>query len=291
MTDTATELVITQPGIYTIPEHLYHRDPVPGGSLSSTGARRILHCPAKYRYERDNGETFKNEFDFGHAAHSEVLGIGAPVDVIDFDDWRTKDARAAKAEAHLEGRTPILAKDWEIVLQMAAQIRAHPLAARLLDPAQGRPEQSLFWRDQQLGIWRRARLDWLPERTGRKRLVTPDYKTARDAEARAFARAAVDHGYHQQADWYCDGIRALWHPDPAFVFIVQEKTAPYVVNVIELDETAMAIGAERNRRAISRFVECTTTDTWPGYSTEVELASLPKWAEYQHQEEYGNEQF
>jgi len=37
--------VIRRPGLYDLPEHIYHADPVPGGSLSSTGARRLLGEP------------------------------------------------------------------------------------------------------------------------------------------------------------------------------------------------------------------------------------------------------
>ena len=29
-------------GVYDIPEDLYHRDPVPGGSLSCSGAKKLL---------------------------------------------------------------------------------------------------------------------------------------------------------------------------------------------------------------------------------------------------------
>jgi hypothetical protein len=51
---TAVAEKITKPGIYPgVPDEVYHADPVEGGSLSSTGARKILDCPAKFKWERD----------------------------------------------------------------------------------------------------------------------------------------------------------------------------------------------------------------------------------------------
>jgi hypothetical protein len=59
---------------------------------------------------------------------------------------------------------------------------------------------------------------------------------------------------------------------------VQEKTPPYLVAVYELDALAMEAGRARNRRAAEMFRDCTEAGVWPGYSSEVELISLPPWA-------------
>ena len=82
---------ITSPGIYDMPAETYHADPVPAGSLSSTGARRILPpgCPALFRYEQQNGTGHRPEFDFGTAAHKLVLGVGPKLKRINAKDWRT----------------------------------------------------------------------------------------------------------------------------------------------------------------------------------------------------------
>lgn len=279
--------MISVHGIYDgLSEADYHGDPFEGGSLSSTGARRLLDCPAKYWWERNNPPVFKAEFEFGHAAHAHVLGVGAPIEVLDFDDRRTKAFKEEEADARAAGRTPILRKDWEIVEAMAAPLRSHPVASQLLS-GDGLAEQSLFWRDASSGLTLRARIDWLPVRTINGRKVIVDYKTARSADRRHFARALGDFGYHQQDAWYVDGVTQLGDaPDPAFLFIVQEKTAPYVVNVIELDEEAVQIGRDRNRRAIEVFAECTASGVWPGYSTRIEQASLPRYLTIQHEEEF-----
>lgn len=281
-------MTIIDPGIYTVDDDAYHADPVDGGSLSCTEARLILDCPARLKHRRDTGPETKREFDFGHAAHALVLGVGAPVVVVDYPDWRTKAAKEARDTARAIGEIPVLAHEWAQVVDMAAVLRAHPLASKLLDPERGQPEQSLVWRDQS-GVMLRCRLDWLPAIPPRGRLIVTDYKTTRSAEPRAFGRAAATFGYHQQAAWYLDGVtRLLEVDDPAFVFIVQEREAPYLVSVFELDSTALLIGAERNRHAIRIYQQCRESDTWPAYTDTdgVTLVSLPRWVETIHDEEY-----
>ncbi len=279
----AAPLVIERPGVYDdIPAELYHADPVPGGSLSSSEARRLLppSCPALFRHYKDHPQarTSTKALDFGSAAHAVVLeGDESPLVEIDAENYRTKAAQQQRDAARAAGKVPLLPRELETVRDMAAALRAHPLAAKLL--AHGSAERSLFWADPDTGVRRRARLDWHRERRG-GRVIVPDYKTAVSAEPRAFGRAVREHGYHVQAAWYLDAIRALdlGGPDSAFVFIVQEKTAPYVVTVCELDADALALGAALSRRAIEIYQECTETGEWPGYSTDIAHISLPPWA-------------
>ena len=98
----------------------------------------------------------------------------------------------------------------------------------------------------------------------------------------AISRSAANFGYDMQAAWYMDAVTALGlADDPAFLFIFQEKTAPYLVTVCELDGEAIARGRRRNDRALEVFAECTATDTWPSYTADVELITLPRWTNYE----------
>lgn len=282
---TALETTVTEaiaPGIYPdLDETTYHQDPVPEGSLSASGAKKILEAPAKFNHDRVNGQEHKDVFDFGTAAHAAVLGVGDVV-VLEFDNWKSGAAQQAKTDVRLDGATPILAKDWAIVEAMAAAIREHPIASALLKPGSGRPEVSMFWRED---IWKRSRPDWLPNE-GKGRLVIPDYKTTTDASLRGFEKSIVNFGYHQQADWYLDGARVLLDADDAaFLFVAQEKTAPYLVNVIELSTELRTIGRQRNDRAVHVYQRCMETGIWPGFPEVVHRAIAPAWATYQHEED------
>lgn len=279
--DTTAPAETMAPGIYRMTAEQYHADPVPGGSLSSTGARKMLapSCPALFQYEREHGQEHKRIFDVGSAAHMSVLGIGAEIRVIEADNYRTKAAQEAKKEAYADGAIPLLPDEHAEIEAMAVALRQHPIAAALLDPDRGLPEQNLIWQDRQTGVMRRARFDWLPE-TGRGRVVIPDYKTCASAAPADLEKAVHRFGYHQQADWYLTGAQELGlaDEDAAFVFICQEKTAPYLVTVIEPDFEAMRVGKARNRRALSIYQWCTETGHWPGYTEDIALVSLPPWA-------------
>jgi hypothetical protein len=167
---------------------------------------------------------------------------------------------------------------------MAAALRTHPLAAALLDPARVKAEQSLMMTDPESGVDLRGRLDFLPDaRSGR--MIIPDYKTTVSADADSFAKAAASYGYVMQDPWYRDLVTGLGlAEDVSFVFVLQEKEPPYLVNVVELDAEAIRIGRGLNRRAIQLFKKCTETNQWPGYSADVELVSLPVWFQRLHED-------
>jgi hypothetical protein len=284
-TPLASPTTIAKAGVYDIPAETYHADPVEGGSLSSSGAKLLLapSCPAKFRYAADNGEIHKRIFDFGHAAHREVLGAGADLVVVHAKDWRTNAAQQQRDEAYAAGKTPILVAEHDKAKAMAAAVRAHPLASRLLSPEYVTPEQTLVWFDKDAGIWCRAMLDGLPLRSDR-RMIIPDYKTAASAEPRALSKAVNENGYHCQAPWYVDGIRTLGlDDDPAFVFICQEKTPPYLITIVQPDEYALDVGRQRNRKARHVYAKCRATNTWPTYADDVISIGLPPWASNQHE--------
>jgi hypothetical protein len=281
MTAEAPPVTVAEPGVYQMSLADYLADPVPGGSLSSSGARKLLppSCPARFRYDEDHPPEPTKEMALGKAAHLAVLGVGPEVRVVDANDWRTNAAKDARARAYAEGSVPLLVHEFDVVVEMATALRLHPIAGRLLQPGTGKPEQALFWRDDRIEVWRRALLDWLPSRTP-NRMIVPEYKTCESADRDAIERAIYRFGYHQQAAWYLDAVRALGlSANPAFVLICQEKTPPYLVNVAEPDPLALRVGAERNRQAIDLYRECVEAGVWPGYSDEVELVGLPAWVE------------
>jgi hypothetical protein len=272
---------ITEPGVYEIDADAYHADPVPGGSLSSTGARRLLppSCPALFHYEREHGGGPRRpEFDIGTAAHRLVLGVGPALVRVDAKDWRTKKAREQRDEAHEQGAVPLLAADHAHVHGMAEALYADALARVLLNPDRGRSEQAIFWEDPETGVWRRALIDRLD--TGGSPLTIVDYKTTVSADPDSIRKSVHRYGYHQQAVWYLDAATSIGYPDDTtFKFIFQEKTPPYVVTVVELASSALRVGAVRNRRAIEIYRDCEAAGVWPGHATDIEVISLPAWAE------------
>lgn len=279
-------ITVSEPGIYDMTAEEYHADKaVPGGSLSSTGARRLLPpgCPALYRWERDHPQSSKRTFDYGHAAHKLVLGEGPELVVVDAARWDTDAIKDEVAGIRAEGGIPLKAHELDQIKAMAAAIRQHPIAGPLFTPGSGLAEESVFWQDPATGVWLRCRPDW------RRPGICADYKTTTDASPAAVAKSVDTYGYHQQDPFYTDGLTAVGLGDHRFLFAFQDKNAPYLVTVIELDDEARAIGAAKNRRAIDIYAECQATGRWPdwhGDLTEIPYLSLPPWAAKRDAEEY-----
>jgi hypothetical protein len=271
--------VITKPGIYSdLAEDIYHADPVPGGSLSASGAKALLDCPAKFRYQQEH-PVFKNTFDFGSAAHQLVLGTGPEIVVVDAENWRTKAAQEQQKQARAAGKIPLLTSERDEVVCMASAIRSHPLAAAALDPARGgKPEQSLFMQDETSGVWLRSRLDWMPDPHSAMRPVIFDYKTTKNASPDSFAREMANYRYHLQAAWYAHLYLEITGVDAPFLFIAQDKEPPYLVAVCQPDAEAMRAGRQLMRQAIHAYAACCATGEWPGYGDDIHTISLPPWA-------------
>lgn len=141
--------VITAPGVYELDEDDYHRDPVPGGSLSASGAKLLLppSCPAKFAWARSHPAKPKRAFDVGHAAHSLLLGVGKPlVEVIgsgkDPNAWATVETKAEVQAVRDAGAVPLHRDDYHAVHEMAQALSEHKDARRLFE--NGQPEASLF---------------------------------------------------------------------------------------------------------------------------------------------------
>lgn len=275
-------VTITKPGIYDLDVDEYHADTAaPGGSLSSTWARKLMEPagPARFIHERRNPQPHKKVFDYGHAAHGLVLGSGAPLVEIPAKVLAkngaisTDEAKAFVDDVRATGGIPLKAHELTEIRAMADALQSNPDAVAALNP-DGMHETSAFRTDDTTGMWLRGRFD----------SITPgshvaDYKTTVDADPGKFARrTAHELGYHQQAAWYLDlaAVLGLVDPDAPFRFVLQEKTAPYLASVVELDPEYLFIGRNRNRAAIDLYARCKSTDTWPGF-TGTATVGPPKW--------------
>jgi hypothetical protein len=276
--------VVAEPVVDGMPEETYHAHP----ALSNSGAKKLLSCPAKFKYERDHGQKPRQAFDVGHAFHAAVLGVGAPTAVVQVtakdgtkshaEDYRTKSAQEHRDAIRAEGKTPLLAAEADAVAAMVAAVRAHPEAGLLFDPdGGGRPEVSLFWDDWAHDVRRRARLDWLRD-AGDGRAVVADLKSCASAEPDTFARSVFSYGYDMQEVFYSDGLRDLGLArDVDFAFVAVEKDPPHVVQVYRLDVSWLRIGRRRVDRALQLFSECSRSGEWPGYAPEAAVLSPPRW--------------
>jgi len=267
----------------------YHADKT---SISSTGLRALLNpgCPAQFKYDRDNPQPPKREFDMGNAVHAAVLGEGHDiVEVTGFSDYKKGDARAVRDAAYAAGKVPLLPKEKKQVDAMAAAIRKDRNAGPLFAPGMGIPERSIYWTDPATGVRCRVRPDWLiirPDVT-----VIVDLKTTTDASPDACSKAIESYSYHQQGALYIDGVQAAGlAPEGArFFFAFQSKKAPYLVTVRELNDQDQDIGRGRNEEALRIYAECERTGEWPDWTGPVDTIpqiGMPTWDTIRQAEEY-----
>lgn len=256
------------PGIYPdLTNAEYHRD----AALGSTSLKTLaMRTPAHYLHDKQHPK-FSDAFTLGTAAHSLILeGDTSNIVIVEADNWLTKAAKEAKAAALAAGKQPLLEKEMAQVEAMRDAVMTHPVASRYF--INHMAEQSVFWEED--GLMLKCRPDaWL-------RGTIVDLKTTVDASPNTFGKTAFNFGYFMSAAHYIDGVKAATGEDVKFVFVNVEKTAPYMVSVVELDDVALDYGRQMLDRAKRIYRECTKSGRWPGYAN-TEPLSLPMYAVYQ----------
>lgn len=263
-----------KPGIYDgVINAAYHADPALGSTSLKTLATKT---PAHYQHDKTHPK-FSDAFTLGTAVHSLILeGDTSNFHVVEADNWLTKAAKEQKAYALASGKQPLLSKEAAQVFAMQDAVMAHPEARALL--IGHKAEQSVFWDED--GLMLKCRPDaW-------KKGVLVDLKTLIDASPASFGKTAHNFGYHQSAAHYIDGVKAATGEELPFKFVLVEKTAPYLVSVVELDWEAIDIGRGLNDRAKRIYRECVESGNWPGYPTAEPIA-LPNYAVYAAEELLG----
>ena len=101
--------------------------------------------------------------------------------------------------------------------------------------------------------------------------VIYDIKTTDDASPGAFLRTVQQYRYNLQSLMYRQ-IACL----DRFVFIVVEKEPPHAVCFYELGNELNAKAFMDFERATMLYKECTETNCWNGYSTEIQMLDIPQ---------------
>ncbi|MEM9762869.1 MAG: PD-(D/E)XK nuclease-like domain-containing protein [Pseudomonadota bacterium] len=296
---------IASAGAYDLPEELYHGQPCDGPSISSTGIKKIIGDgpSAFFREWSGNPESEdaapKKHFDIGRAAHLMMLEPERvkdrvaiyPEDVLSSNGaTSTKKARAFEDETRKAGMTPIKQAEWDKLIAMRDRMEAHPHARRAL--IRGRAEVSLFWKEH--GVWLKVRPDFLPDRSGQ---YVVDYKTCHSLK-KWETDALKDLRYDISAAMYLRGVNAVTGIRPAgFLFLVQEKTAPFDVAMLALSIDALSSNMILKRgeldlmRGVERFAQCLETNQWPSPWEEPREIAAPGWLVHQIEKQLESETY
>jgi hypothetical protein len=289
---------IDKPGIYKdFPEADYFEDPCPAPSLTQSIAKvlidqSLLHAkeehPRLATMDEDDeaGEKYDKAKAIGNAAHAVLIGRGKTIAVENFDNWQTKDAKAAKAIAMNMGKVPILAKHMaqahRMVLQTKLQLAAIAAATKepALDMVFKEGDGEVVAACEIEGIWLRTLIDWMVN----PRLVF-DYKsTALSVAPHAVPKLMGDAGWPIQAamqERILDVLDPLGRGRRRFFFIAQENYKPYALTAHLLPEGTMTMGRKRIAMAETMWREAIKTGAWPGYLPVIHRPELPGWQEKQ----------
>ena len=257
---------------------VYHHE-APG--LSKTLIDAIHRSVAHYEVQKTTPREATPAMVLGSAIHQAIL------EPHDFDkkfmviegDGRTAAVKEAKARAAEAGMAILTSDQMQTVLGVKAAFEGHVTAPNII--AEGVPEVSLFWRDEETGLLLKARPDWLNGGD------VMDIKTTTDARSEAFSRTIANFRYEVQGAMIQDGMRANGMEMENFLLIALETTAPFCLAVYRLEPEALEFGRRQYRADLQKFLAYQKGGAPAGYDFCVQNINLPRWAYKQDGAIYG----
>lgn len=238
----------------------------PGISRSSLFL--IGKSPLHYKYAQEHPTESSPALEFGSAAHKFILendSFNGEYAIAPIVDRRTKEGKARYAEfvENAAGKSVISQDDLNTIIDMRTAIIDSKIASRFLYAEGAKYEQSFFWTDALTGEAVKCRPDCMCEVDGKKYIV--DYKTTDSCEDGHFERSCRKYGYKLQAGMYREGVFQNTLDDYGFIFVAQEKKAPYAVRVYICNEDFISEGYDQYRELLGIYHECKQSGIWYGY--------------------------
>ena len=239
-------------------------------AISRSELWKIRESPEKFKWYMEHPAPPSDALVFGQLVHCLLLQPEKyDTDFFPMPDLNLRSAlgRAERDailnECEKRGITPVKPEQVALARLMAEKCRADSDVAALLD---GAHEQEFFWTDELTGEDCKCRVDVLTEQDGKVTIV--DFKSTANAMTHAFVRDLYKYGYHFQSGMYCTGVKKCLGLDylPRFIFIAQEKAAPFSLNRIELPEDVILLGVDLFREYLGIYHECKETGIWYGYN-------------------------
>jgi len=259
--------------ILDVTEEQYRADPCATPSLNQSIAhvlitRSPLHAWAAHpRLGNVPRETTVPQIE-GTVIHALLLGKGAgAIEILNFDNYRTKAAQMARDAVLEAGRTPVLVARFAEIQAAADTIRMR-LAELGCVFEGGQAEVTIEWYEDgpEGPVLCRGRLDYLIVEPRRAKIIDP--KKIVQADERTCIRHADDYGHHLQRAAYVSAVEKLYPHlvgRVEFEFPFMEIDAPYAVVPRPCDAMSRWVGEQQWRRAYTIWQQCLNSGVWPSY--------------------------
>lgn len=288
---------INTAGVYDMTLEQYHSHNCAGPSISSSGLRTIEdESPAHYWVDsylnpkRTIDVEQKKELNIGTAAHLLLLGESGFAEKCavlppQWSDFKGGAAKEWRAEMWRQGRLVLTQKDIEVIRAVARSMEKDPfIRAGLFN---GMTEKSLIWKDEETGVWLKAR----PDTISADAATIVDLKTLPSADHHSCQNQIKDYGYHMQLALAGMGVEAVLGrkiSNDGHIICFAEKKAPNCCNIKVVDAEAIMWGRMLCRRALRKFADCWAKKEWPGYADSGNNISLPAWLNDRYREQHKN---
>lgn len=248
----------TKPVTLDMSDADYFADP----ALDQSQLKAFLANDRDWAYQRLNpgAEEPTPAMKFGTAFHAYMLGTGdvvAPTGELAGKSAATKAYKEWKAEQEAAGRIVVTAKDMQTLTRMRDNFTRDAERTAILE--NGYHERVIMWTDTETGIRLKAKLDLIPRDTD----YIVDLKTCADASATGFAKAAYDHRYDIQAEFYRAAVaqinpsafhRATRIPTGTqFWAFEKTRSCDWAVRTIDADNPMAALARSTIRQTLTRI--------------------------------------
>jgi len=246
--------------------------------LSSHQLADFRKCPFLYHQKKSGLITDEDRpaFQIGRAAHTLILegcecftkryAVGGPINPKTGASFGV-NTKAYTEWAQSQGRPVLTSEHSDLVMHMAASVKAHGDAQKLLEDGIPEAVVRMDYRDVACQI----RMDWYARWRGLVDLKTCDDLMWFEADARRF-------GYVYQLAFYRSvlAIASGQNPDSIPVhFIAVEKKPPYRCGTWIVCPDSLRQATAENEAAMERLKACELTGVWPtGYEETRTFDSL-----------------
>jgi hypothetical protein len=274
--------------VYDMPAEQYHAVE----ALSATGLRLLARSAWHYKHRISTEPT--PAMLRGTLAHCAVLEPNAMAEryvVVPADaprrptaaQWAAKkpsdESRAAMEwwtdfKDHAASRQIVSAADYAITQMQLQAIACEPTIAEIL--SEGAGEVSVFWVDEESGVYCKARPDWMRRRDS---ITLLDLKSTADESPSGFGRAAARMKYHLQRAHYVAGVQAISGVKvDEFVFCAVSSAPPVLAVPYVLTDELKEQADDERRELIDLYARCQRENTWPAYGTGLQILDFPAYA-------------